>query len=158
MAHFYTWSVSMYELRSARLASLRSVQGAAGSRPRLGLRWASATGACRPLAPLKRLFLPAPYSTEKEKNPLPFGEKLLSAQSTPTQCVVNFGENVNALKSSILEKVPWKNLRSCNQRERLYPSGPPKKFRKPQAQLKIFEAWFSLPMAASPSANHGPKP
>ena len=43
MAHFYTWSATMYELRSARrrswwpLASLRSVQGAA------------------PLAPLKRL-------------------------------------------------------------------------------------------------------
>ena len=29
MAHFYTWSATMYELRSARLASLRSDQGAA---------------------------------------------------------------------------------------------------------------------------------
>ena len=29
MAHFYTWPAAMYELRSARLASLRSEQGAA---------------------------------------------------------------------------------------------------------------------------------
>ena len=83
----------------------------------------SAIGAHRLLVPLMRLFLPAPYSTEKEKNPLLFGEKLLSAQSTPTQCVVNLGENVNALKSSILEKVPWKNLRRCNQREVRCPCG-----------------------------------